>query len=192
MNDLRQNGATPSGTSGERAVLSKLERIDARLARIEATAERLESFERMLVPAVGAATDTFDDIVERLRQRGVDVDQRLHVLVDVVERLTSPEALAALRTLLDKLPLLQHLLDSGILAESSVDVVGRAGAALTTARRETTKEVGLWGAARALSDEDIKRAMGFLLRVAQLFGRSLDEEARANLLPTRGQEEEAA
>lgn len=160
---------------GDRAALTLLERIDARLARLETTADRLETLERALPGAVAAATDTFDDVVERLRSRDIDVDQRLHVLVDVAERLTSPEALAALRTLLDKLPVIQHLLDSGILAESSVDVVGKAGSALVTARGESTPEVGLWGAARATSDEDVRRALGFLLRVAQLFGRSLRE-----------------
>lgn len=176
MNEVRQNGVTPSGPSGDRAVLALLERMDARLARLEAAAQRAEALERSLPGALAAATDTFDGLVERLRERGVDVDERLHVLVDVAERLTSPEALAAVSTLLDRLPLVRHLLESGIVAESSVDVVGRAGAALATARGERTPEVGLWGAARAMSDEDVKRAIGFLLRVAQLFGRSLDEQ----------------
>lgn len=177
MNEARPNAAsTRSEASSDRAVLAMLERMDRRLARLEEVAQRLEVVERSLPAAVAVATDSFDALVDRFRERGVDVDERLHVLVDVAERLTSPEALAALTTLLDRLPLIKHVLESGIVAESSVDVVGRAGAALATARAEHTAQVGLWGAARAMSDEDVKRAVGFLLRVAQLFGRSLEEQ----------------
>lgn len=175
MNDVRQSGTAPAGSS-QAATLALLERLDGRLARLETVATRIERLEQAIPNTLAAATDTFDDVVDRLRSRGVDVDQRLHILMDVAERLTSPEALTALTTLLDKLPLIQHVLESGIVAEPAVDVVGRAGAALATAREEQTPGVGLWGAARAMSDADVKRALGFLLRVAQLFGRSLGED----------------
>ena len=79
------------------------------------------------------------------------------------------------------LHLVQHLLDSGIVAEAPVDVIAKAGFALATARADAPREVGLWGAARAMSDDDVKRAVGFLIRVAQVFGRSLDEPAPARL-----------
>lgn len=163
------NGAT------DRSALAVLERIDRRLARLESVVDRLELLEKTLPAAVATTADTLDDVADRLRERGVDLDQRLHVVLDVAERLTSPEALRAVTTVLDKLQLVQHLLDSGIMAEPAVDVVGRAGYALAAARAEPTREVGLWGAARAMSDDDVKRAVGFVVRVAQLFGRSLEE-----------------
>ncbi len=178
MDDVREKGGTSS-----KPVLELLERMDARLERLETAAMRLESLERSLPSALAAATDTVDTLVDRLRERGVDVDERLHIVLEVAERLTSPEALTALTTLLDKLPLVQHLLESGIVDASSIDVVGRAGAALAEARVERTPQVGLWGAARAMSDDDVKRAVGFLLRVAQLFGRSLDDASVKALPP---------
>jgi uncharacterized protein YjgD (DUF1641 family) len=173
MNETPQLRSSPVAIGSDRNALV-LERIDQRLARVEAALARAEALERAVPAAIATATDTFDDLVDRLGAKGIDIDERLHDLLDALERLTSPEALRALSTLFDKLELVQHLLDSGILAEPSVDVVGKAGNALAAARAEAPPELGLWGAARAMSDEDVKRAVGFLMRFAQLFGRSLD------------------
>lgn len=174
MNEtVHTNGATNG--AAERSVAALLERLDRRLAHLEAAVERIEAQERALPNVIATAMDTLDDVAERVREKGVDIDQRLFVLLDVAERLTSPEALQALSTVLDKLHLVQHLLDSAVVAETTVDVVGKAGHALSTARSEPPREVGLFGAARAMSDDDVKRAVGFLVRVAQLFGRSLEE-----------------
>lgn len=175
---------TPKGKSGgaDLATLALLERIDQRLARVEAFVGRASELEAKLPATLAAATDTVDSLVDRMRESGVDVDERLQILVDVAERLTSPEALRALTALLDKLDLIQHLLDSGIFAEPSVDVVAKAGQALAAAGTESPPEVGLWGAARAAGNEDVKRALGFLIRVAQLFGRSLGEPSSGRLL----------
>ena len=173
--------AAADGADPMRSMLAALDRIEARIARLEAAASRVEALERTLTAATASATDTFDDVVDRLRTKGVDVDERLHVLLDVAERLTSSEALAVLTTILGKIELVQHLLDSGIVAEAPVDVIAKAGFALATARADAPREVGLWGAARAMSDDDVKRAVGFLIRVAQVFGRSLDEPEPARL-----------
>ncbi len=173
--------AAGSASGEARSAVAILERIDRRLERVESIVGRLESLERMLPGAIGGAVDTFDSIVERLRDRGIDVDDRIHMLVEVTERLTSPEMLRALGALLEKLALVERVLDSGILAEPSVDVVDKASRAIAAARTAPIPEVGLWRAARATSDEDVRRALGFLVRVAQLFGRSLsdaDGEAR--------------
>lgn len=185
MNETVPTKSAANGGGTERSVLAVLERLDRRLAHLEAAVERIEAHERTLPNALATATDTFDGMVERLRDRGIDVDQRLFVLLDVAERLTSPEALEAVNKVLDKIQLVKHLLDSDIVAETTVDVVGKAGYALAAARSEPAREVGLWGAARAMSDEDVKRAVGFLVRVAQLFGRSL-EEAPTPLLTEGG------
>lgn len=152
-----------------------LERIDQRLARVESTLDRLEALERTLPGALAGAVDTFDELVERLRDRGVDVDERIHMLIEVSERLTSPEALRALTALVDKLSLVQRLLESDVFEEASIDLVAKGGHALAAARAEGAPEVGLWRAARATSDGDVRRALGFLVRVAQLFGRSLSD-----------------
>lgn len=179
---VARGSATPSARADSADAV--LERIDQRLAHVELTLERLEALERGLPGAFAGAVDTFDGIVDRLRDRGVDVDERLHMLVELAERLTSPEALRALTSLLDRLSQVQRLFESGIFDEASLDVVAKGGHALAAARTEPTPEVGLWRAARATSDEDVRRALGFLVRVAQLFGRSLSDDGRA---PTRAQ-----
>jgi uncharacterized protein YjgD (DUF1641 family) len=158
------------------AVLARLEAIDRRLAGLEAAALRVEQLERTAPAVIATVTDTLDDVVDHLRARGIDAEERLRVVLDVLQRLTSPRALEAVNTVLEKLPLLQHLLDSEIFAATSVDVVGKAGAALATTRAEHPRELGMWGVARAMTDDDVKRALGFLVRVAQLFGRSLEDE----------------
>jgi len=159
-------------------VIAVLERIDQRLAHVESTLDRLEALERALPGAFAGAVDTFDELVERLRERGVDVDERIRMLVDVSERLTSPDALRALTALVDKLSLVQRLLESDVFQETSIDVVAKGSHALAGARAQGAPEIGLWGAARATSDGDVRRALGFLVRVAQLFGRSLSDGER--------------
>jgi hypothetical protein len=99
-------------------------------------------------PTNGGGVEATNALLERIDRR---LDERLRVLLEVAERLTSPEALKAVSSVLDELPLLQQVIDSGILAERSVDVVGRAGHALSAARAEKTRGVGLFGAARAMS-----------------------------------------
>lgn len=173
--------AAPSARA--RSAVDALEHIDRRLAHVEATLQRLETLERILPGAFAGAVDTFDGIVDRLRDRGVDVDERLHLLVELTERLTSPDTLRALASLLDRVSQVQRLLESGILDEASLDVVAKGGHALAAARTEPTPEVGLWRAARATSDEDVRRALGFLVRVAQLFGRSLSDDGRVTARP---------
>lgn len=173
---------TTASSSAHDAV-ALLERIDQRLAHVESTLARFEALEHVLPSALAGAVDTFDDVVDHLRDRGIDVDERLRTLVKISERLTSPEALQALSALVDKLSLLERVLESDIFTEASIDVVAKGGHALAAARIEGSPEVGLWRAARATSDEDVRRALGFLVRVTQLFGRSLADGGRARHLP---------
>jgi uncharacterized protein YjgD (DUF1641 family) len=177
MNEPTQTFSIPTTGDGNRSAAAVLEQIDRRLARLEAAARRMEALEERLPAVIAIATDTFDDVVERLRAEGIDVDERLRSVLQALERLTSPDAMRTLRMALDKLDVVQRLLESGFLTDRSVEVVGRAGSALAAARAEPPPELGLWGVAHAMSDEDVRRAVGFVFRVAQIFGRSLDGQA---------------
>lgn len=173
--------------ASDASVASMLERIDRRLARLESAAARLEALDRSLPGAVAGAVDTFDEIVDRLRARGVDVDERLRLFADMLDRLTAPQTQRAVSMLLDQIGIVEHLVGSEVFAERSVDVIAKVGHALSEARAEATPGVGLWGAARATSDEDVRRAVGFLLRFAQLFGRSLSAPHEGTpRLPAKG------
>jgi uncharacterized protein YjgD (DUF1641 family) len=75
--------------------------------------------------------------------------------------------------LLSKLDLLRDLFDSGILAHTSVDVVSKAGSALAASTVDHPESVGMFGLLRAMRDPDVARALGFLVRFARHFGRTL-------------------
>ena len=80
-----------------RDVAAMLERIDARLERLEQRIDAMASVADQAPAIVGTTTDIFD---EWARERG-DVDQRLRELVALLDRATEPKSLAALRHGLD-------------------------------------------------------------------------------------------
>jgi uncharacterized protein YjgD (DUF1641 family) len=124
------------------AVLAALERIEARLSRLEALAP----------PAIGAAAtlvDTIDQRVAALRDRGIDIEERAGALARAVEKLTDPRVLAALESLAtlaaqgpDVLATLVDALDSRmtVLAAKGIDVGERATLLFDALERLTSPE----------------------------------------------------
>lgn len=161
--------------------------IDERVASALALAERLtepgtlRALERLAdaaeqaPAALATMTDTFDDLCERAATAGVDIDDRARNLVVALEKLTSPEALRVLQQVLDHVEVVGGLLESGVLDPAPVAIVGKLGEALATTSREESPSVGALGALRALGDPDVKRTVGFALRVAQRFGGAMRE-----------------
>lgn len=161
--------------------------IDERVASALALAERLtepgtlRALERLAdaaeqaPSALATMTDTFDDVCERAAAAGVDIDDRARNLVVALEKLTSPEALRVLQQVLDHVEVVGGLLESGVLDPAPVAIVGKLGEALATTSREDSPSVGAIGALRALGDPDVKRTVGFALRVAQRFGGAMRE-----------------
>ncbi len=185
---IHHSSGRANGTNGHDPVLAALERIEQRLARLEAKAARAESAAAQAPPAVAALVDTVDDVVDGLRARGVDVDERLGTLLQVMDRLTQPAALAAVVSLLDKVEEVRFLLESGVFNPSAVRIVAELGRSLAASSERTPPRVGAFGALRAASDEDVQRALGFMLTLARSFGGSLrDLEApAARALPEGG------
>jgi hypothetical protein len=152
-----------------------LQSIDRRLSRIEAgrPADGVERVEALLaladqVPAlIGTMTDTFDSVVGRLRDAGIDVDDRARRLLLVADRLTRPETLTAV----------EAMLDSGLFDPGTVAVVGHLGNALAQTGAEAPERVGVFGALRALRDPDVQRAVGFLVAIARRVGSALPAQA---------------
>ena len=68
---------------------------------------------------------------------------------------------------------LSVLMDSGILDDGAVRVVGAAGKALADASQQTIEPVGMFGLLGALRDPDTQRALGFLLNVGSNLGKEL-------------------
>jgi uncharacterized protein YjgD (DUF1641 family) len=156
-----------------RALLALTERLThpATLRALEKAAELATEAPNL----VAAAVDNVDGLIERLHERGVDVDDRAKTTLAIAERLTSPPALAAVREVLDHIDDLQHLLHSGVLDKSAVRLVGELGKALAATSAEASPRVGAFGALRALGDPDIQRALGFTLQLASRFGAALKE-----------------
>ncbi len=83
----------------------------------------------------------------------------------------------------DEVRSLETVFRSGVLASDAVRVIGGVGGALAAAAAEEPPRVGLLGMLRALRQPDVRRALGFLLRFAAHFGRTVDSPARRTTAP---------
>ncbi len=97
-------------------ILAKLEGIESRLEALERTAQPAQDGAALSEPigalasnGLAAAVDTFDDTVSRLRDRGVDVDERARAALHVIDRMTEPGALGALGRILERLEALEPM-----------------------------------------------------------------------------------
>lgn len=178
--DKRSGPAKPvNGTHAQAATMADLaatlERIDRRLSKLEASVARLDAMAAQAPATIATVVDTVDGIAARLVSAGVDLDERARVIARVAERLTAPEALATVEEVLSKVDTVRALLRSGVLDPAPVGVVAKAGEALAKAASESPPMMSAFAAFRALGRPDVQRATGFLLRVAQLFGRALED-----------------
>ena len=136
--------------------------LQAILERTEALAAAVDLLAQ--APAVAATvTDTLDGVAARLAEAGVDLDGRGRSLLSLLERVTRPDSIAALR----------GILDSGLLSPGAVSALGEVGAAVASGHGHTPAPVGAWGAFRALREPDVQRAVGLALEIARRLGASL-------------------
>jgi hypothetical protein len=157
-----------------------------RLTSAQATAQLTQLIEvvQQAPNALAMLVDVFDEHSGALRDRGVDLEERLASVASLIEKLTAPGAIAVLSSLLEHLPSLDRLLGSGVLGAGPVEIVGRAGQALTEAQRLAVRPVGAFGLLRALSDADVQHALGFAVAFARALGRSLQPSFSAHALPS--------
>jgi uncharacterized protein YjgD (DUF1641 family) len=156
---------------GERAILAALSDLGARVSRLEADVAKMSAVAQEAGPAISMAVDSVDDLLARHFGSGIEVEERVRVLVRTVERVSRPQALKTLETLIEHMDVLQRLLDSGAFAPGAVDVVSRAGLAVRDANAEAPSAVGLWGLLTAFNEPDVRRAAGFGVRFLRRFGR---------------------
>lgn len=158
-----QDSVSPAATTGENRLLAAIERLDRRVAHMEAAISRLEGAAARIPAVVATTVDVLDGVVERLAARGIDVEDRLRALLEAADHLTSPRALDALAS----------VLASDIMAHQTTEVIGRMGRAIVAAEHEA-RPVGTWGMLRALRDPEVQRAAGFLIAMARRFGEELE------------------
>lgn len=123
--------------------------------------------------AVGAIVDTFDRFASEVQARGIDLDERAQLFLEALERLTSPQALATLDAVFNRIGTIEHLLRSRVLDPQSVDVVSQAADALTASRSTPAAPLGLFGLFGAMGEPEVQRAAGFAIQFARAFGQRL-------------------
>jgi uncharacterized protein YjgD (DUF1641 family) len=170
--------AAPVSTKPD-TVADTLARIEVRLANLERVVARAEHAFEQLPQLVAIVTDTLEPHLLRAEDAGIDPGERIAALVKIAERLTTPAALGLAETLVSHLPNLHRLLDSELLSAGAVQTVSKAGSALAAAANSEPAPAGLMAALRALRDPAIQRSLGFALRFAQLFGRTLEPAEHA-------------
>lgn len=122
--------------------------------------------------AIAMLVDSIDARAAALGER-IDLSQRAVTLARVAERLTSPAALSAIEVAIDHLPAIEQLLSAGMLGPGPIDIVSRAGQALSHAQQSAPRAVGLFGLLRALSDPDVQHTLGFAIAFARELGHNL-------------------
>ncbi len=145
-------------------ILAALERIEQRLASVERVTTALAPLTDVVTALPGgiaAMTDTVDRLAMRATESGIDLDGRVGAALRAVEVATTPRAVNGLAT----------LIESKLLEPTSLAVVSQLASAL--AQPGAAPPVGMWGALRALRDDDVQRALGFILAVARAFGKNL-------------------
>lgn len=160
------------------ALVAALARVDANLARIDTRLEQLEQIERAAPALLGVAVDAFDDAANALAARDINPSERLHNLIELLDRASRRGATQRLARWLDWLE--QHpALDTGLL-ELASDVAD----AFEAAQRQGASKLGPLGILRALSEASVQRSLGFGLSLLRQFGHRLGREPAQNALPS--------
>lgn len=123
--------------------------------------------------AVAMVTDTVDGWAARLQAQGIDVDERGRLLLEAMERLTSPSAVTTLDAVFTRIGTIEHLLRSPVLSPTSVDVVSQAADALVETRAQGITPLGFFALLGAMGEPEVQRAVGFAIQFARAFGRRL-------------------
>lgn len=166
-------------------VAARLERLEARMAGLEPLTSLADLAEQ--APAVMATvTDMVDERIRSLQARGIDLDARVDALLELVEHLSEPDNVRALSTIMGTLPALARLVTGPLVAEETLDVLGKMAHALAATRNEPAGEAGLFKAWRATRKPEMKRALDFALRLGAHLGGELAQPVEA--LPQRAPE----
>jgi Protein of unknown function (DUF1641) len=118
-------------------------------------------------------TDSLAEGVSELRAVGDPA------LANATKLASTAKQLGALAPpLLEKLPVLEALLDSDLADPQVIELASMASRAVIKgaeqAHRTDLKVTGIVGLVRALKDPDVSRALGFVLSIAKALGQELD------------------
>lgn len=157
--DIDQTGqglAALAKAAARPEVLGAAERLTNKLPELAKLAEDGPKLAAMVA-------DTFDDLAVRAARQGFDLDRAIGSLLSVGLELS--------RVL--ESPQFRALFDSGVLAPETLEIVGRAGRALSEQSGSECGRTSLFGAVGASSNPDVQRALHFLIGVARRFGSEM-------------------
>lgn len=179
-----------AGRLGEGALLGRMEQSlhlleqasrPENLALLQALLDRSDRIQQALelieqAPGtVAMLADTFDSLSERIASTGIPLHTRIEVLVDAAERLSSPDALAVLKVVTERLTEIRSLLQGGVLDPEALRIISLAGHALVASRACDCGPVGALGALSAVREPEIQRSLGFAVAFARQFGQALNQ-----------------
>ncbi len=140
---------SPSMPSEEARILQMLTRIEERLDKLEQSLALPRDAAAALPGTSATVADMFDDAVDALADRGIDVDRRAKRVGRVLAQATEPTTLDAIERLLElaaSIPAIfaatADTLDSAVsrLADAGIDVESRRRIVLKVAERLTAPE----------------------------------------------------
>ncbi len=153
------------------SVAASLQALDERTRAIAEVAEALRPLAALAqqAPALTAVLmDSFDEVMQSAIENGIDVERGL---------LNGAGAALRFGATMDteKVRDLDALLKSGVLAPGPLRLIGDLAQSLGDAAASPPAPLGLMGLVKALGRPDVQRAVGFLVAVAEGFGRRLRE-----------------
>lgn len=137
---------------------------------------------------VSIVADMADEAYRQADEKGVNLDERLKVALYMAERLTEPSMVQKLDEILDLSERLPGMIamsidmfddrmaqakEQGYDLKTLYEVSTNANHALTSARNEPTKKIGIFGILGALKDPDRQKGLGFLMNFLKYFGKNI-------------------
>jgi hypothetical protein len=155
--------------AGDASLARSLEDIEERLRAMHDVIQALEPLVALAqqAPALAAVVgDSFDDVMRMAMDNGIDVERGLLNGAGAALRFGATMDAAKVRDL-------EALLQSGMLDPGVVRIIGELGRALAETAAAAPRPLGAAGLLLALGKPDVRRALGFLVAVAERFGRTL-------------------
>jgi len=181
--DDRARGQEAELDARLRGAVALLERLSrpGTLERLHQAVDVVESLPTLLATAV----DAIDDVAD---PAGLDLHGRVEAGMKLLAQLTQPKTLDLLRHLLGHVtdptpvatgvPALDAYAAQGVnmeqLTREGLQLIGQVVVFLRHAQARGERRVGLLGAAKALRDPHVQRAVGFALSFLEGFGQALD------------------
>lgn len=202
-------------TDEKNQLLEKLENPET-IQALNRLLDRVESLEKGLslleesiqsVPgAISTVVETMDEYALEAMEQGVDIEERMNLIGQILTKLSHPNHLRVLNEFLDTapniLPMLQALkdlpgifaltvdtidelydkgeitaiIDSGVFDPAALNTVGMLGKSLVESRKNS-KPIGLLGLLGALRDPAVQSSLGFLIGFAKAFGNQLKQNS---------------